>query len=944
MFPYLRRTGRVKPFGGSVPKSITLALAVLATSAAQGPLPPIPLVPDSNAIVGFETTTGWIVKSNSISTSIQSTTKRTQGHFAYALINPPDQTTMTSLPVSSTAAALASIGEPESILELDVMLPLEEGNRGSLKLSVSSPSRGLANEFLGQVDLAGFRTGIYNTLQFPVTDNVRSTLGGVVYKDLTFEFVLSYPPTGIPAATTARQYLFDNLRAHSAPLVTAKTGTRPPAGYGGSVDLVAIGEEPADQSFDLGAVQVPDGFHLTQGTAGTTSVTLALGTDRTPVFTCTYEADASDTTGHSYALKSCTGGVQAGDLVAAGFAHLNIVGGTIPMKIEAQLARNPVGDLLGSGVIPPMPTFWGDFESCTPALVKGQVHTTSASCDSQVAHANQIVTDYFNKVVASKAAPNWIVTPVPEGARRHGNGLPNPNAPRNTPLDPTTNDFPFDQSGHVNQGGDFDAYWRLNGDLNTVSDSSGNETNQFDAEFSGHVVLFGQDINVVSLQATAQTSSGVSPSASGSVHMFVLGIELPGGGSGDANTGFNFNISQTQDVNVFSVHYWIFALEAGVTFQGGVDTTGTLAPTGFNLSVTPDVDMGAHIFGGVDIGIASGGVDARVDLLKVSAPVTAQAGVFLNTNPQSCSLTVNLSLNGLVTVSSLGGEIDLTATFGDCPICYSTTHTVHQWDAITQVTQPLFSVGPINLAAVRLPTSFCPLPPFHVTIQAPGATVPQILPQKLVATTDNSAGTVNCTWTGFGSSDTPPAPQGCIAQATFSGLGPRTLTVDAVNTVTDIFGRQFTGPASASKNIDVANLPPGDYFTGTNPAEQPVCAPNFGCSVPQAPFNGQTLTIGPTFFPANIQIFGEVIPSAGTITTFTATDSNGTTTTLTPPRCINPLVCGGIGFGGSDPDAVSAIGSFPHAGLYTITMTTKDSGGRVTATATMQINVVAPPR
>ena len=124
---------------------------------------------------------------------------------------------------------------------------------------------------------------------------------------------------------------------------------------------MAIGEEPADQSFDLGAVQVPDRFHLTQGTAGTTSVTLALGTDRTPAFTCTYDADASDRTGQSYALQSCTGGVQAGDLVAAGFAHLNIVGGTIPMKIEAQLARNPVGDLLGSGVIPPMPTFWGDF-------------------------------------------------------------------------------------------------------------------------------------------------------------------------------------------------------------------------------------------------------------------------------------------------------------------------------------------------------------------------------------------------------------------------------------------------------------------------------------------------------------------------------------------------------------------------------------------------------
>src|SRR5260370_41022031 len=120
-----------------------------------------------------------------------------------------------------------------------------------------------------------------------------------------------------------------------------------------------------------------------------------------------------------------------------------------------------------------------------------------------------MVTDYFNRVNDSKASRNRSVTPTPEFARRHGNGLPNPNrtgnAPHITPLSPTpqSNDLTFDKEGHMNPGGDFDAFWRLNGDFNTNNDqATGDSSTHFDAAFSGHAVIYRQDVNLGSVTAT----------------------------------------------------------------------------------------------------------------------------------------------------------------------------------------------------------------------------------------------------------------------------------------------------------------------------------------------------------------------------------------------------------------------------------------------------------
>ena len=235
--------------------------------------------------MGFETPQGWTVKSSSPATRTASTTTRTQGSFAFALENPSDQTTMTSQPVRSDVSTLTGIGDSGSIFEADVMPP---DASGSLKLSVSSPSRGLKSEPIGEVDLAKLRAGIYNTLKFPIPDNVRTALSAN-FADLSFEFVLNLPAPG-----SSRQFLFDNLHVHSLTLTPAKTGDRPPAGFGGSVNLAAIGEAPVAQSFGIAPVQVPDSFRLTEGVAGTTKVNLALGYDGGENYICTYDPDSSD--------------------------------------------------------------------------------------------------------------------------------------------------------------------------------------------------------------------------------------------------------------------------------------------------------------------------------------------------------------------------------------------------------------------------------------------------------------------------------------------------------------------------------------------------------------------------------------------------------------------------------------------------------------------------
>jgi len=890
-------------------KSLALALTLTALGFAQDLPSRISSAPP-DAVMGFETAAGWSVKSGSPATTATATAIRTQGSKALAIADSSGgAVTLTSAAVASTEPALAAVGMANSIFAVDVMPP-PSGGAGSLALWLSCTSCDVKEE-VGEVPLSGLKPFLFTTLKFPIPAALRSGLSGKDFTDLTFVFVLSGT-----AAGSSNVYLFDNLRAIAISPLTARLGVTLPVNFGGSLSLVAQGDSPATQFFPIGPVQVPENFRLAAGTAAGTTVQLQLGYDGNAAFTCTYNPDPSDSNDLSYTVASCNGGVEAGDMVGANYAALTIVSGTAEMKLQADLARNPVGDQVGRGLIPSMPTYWGKADTCVPAPVAGNVYTVSSSCKAQINEASQISTDYFNTLNTSQAPYNFVAAPAADRSLAHGNGLGNPTPPSN----PTqTNDIPINQSGHANQGGDFDAYWTLTGDFNTkATPSTGSSSAHFDAEFGGHIVAFGGDVDVVDVKATLDSVTGSSPSATGSVSFFLFGEQVPGGGSVNGSTKLNYNLSANQTFNLPPIDFWIFTLQVGATANASLNATGTLAATGFAVTVDPQVTMGVSISGGVNIGIASGEVDATINLLQVEVPITAQAGLVVNADPTACSMTIDITLNGKVTVSALSGEIDLKASFGPCPLCYSNSYPLVKWPALVSTTQTLFSVGPDTLAALELPTGLC-TPNIKSTITLPSNKAQVTISYPLQATSATIGGTpINCnefTWS------VSPAETitgtGCNASIQFANAGSHTLTLTVAASFRDSFGRTITGTGTGTEVVSVTTLAPGAYIIDANPALSNV----------QAPFNGQTLQFGDG---SGIQFTGEYVGSAAAVNeTWTMTNGAGKTVTMLSQSLPN------------NQSLANWPGpAVPSPGTYTVTMTSTDSTGKTLGSATMTVQII----
>jgi hypothetical protein len=921
-------------------ESIALLLVLIGGSAVSSSAQV-----DSNAIMGFETPLGWRAISR-FGTTASATATRTQGNFAYSLAQPSELMALVSSPVASTAKALVGVGDAGATFEVDVMLPTQLGNpanQGFLVLFVSSPSRGLL-AFVGAVRFRGLRTGTYTTMKFPIPASVGHALGGASFNDLTFAFLLSSVNitegmygddapiySGLFTPPFPGTYLFDNLRVHSV----ASTSATPPAGYGTSVDLVAIGNTPAAKLFDVGIVQVPDSFHLKLGTAGSTTVQLDIGYDGTPSFTCTYAPvpiPYPNVGVKSYTIGSCTGGKQPGDLVGANWARLTIVGGDNSMKIRAQLAGNPVGDLAGSGILPPMPTWWGDFDTCAPAPVKGKIVTTSTSCAAQTAQANQIVTDYFNKLNAANAPMDWIIAPGREGARRHGDGSPHNNltGPPPTPTDP-----PFSQEGHLNAGGDFDAYYQLNGTLDPQNIAgTDRNTTHFDATFATHAVLFGQDVDIVDINTVADTDSGettptyMKPTSTFQLHLFVFGNEVPSGGvSVNPSTGFSVDPTASGSYDLPSIQIWIFSITLGADASAELNAQGGAAVSGVDLKVVPSASVGAHMKGLIDLALASGGVDAKVNLISVSTPATAQAKWVLNTDATTCAMTLNGSTRGDLQLSSGGGKVDLVATFGICPFCDHESWNLFNWGPLASTNVNLFSAD-LGFSAFPLPASLC-TKPLTVRIASPsqGATLTggRGITLSGIATSPNAA-FVPCnklSWSFTGPAGaTMPSATGCSPAVIFpqptSGTASWTINLSATNTYTNGYGTITESGSATPVTVNVSSLSPGAYINVFSD----------GQGNQYTPFNN-SISIG--CVPGPFKIYGLVNGATGTTnTTFSVTPISGTgSTTVTI----------------SNSSSSTPTGTWdPHPGTlfissesYTITMTTTANGSPF-GSATMTVN------
>jgi hypothetical protein len=905
--------------------ALVVALLFVAPAAAQQTQAPL----DPNAIMGFENLGTWKVTGNSSPPGfmVASTSMRTQGSAAYSIANPPNLVKVISQPIASTATALTGIGEPGALLQIDVLIPVQQGNAvnsGYIQPYVTSRSRGLSKVALAQVFFNNRRPGIYNTFGFAIPDAVSSALGGATFSDLTFEFDVSSP------GQITGTYLFDNLRVHSVPLVQSPFNQPLPPGYGGSVNLVVFGDAPVTETFNLDPAQIPNGFHLKLGTFGSTTVKLQLGLDGNPSLTCTYDGDATDSTDESYILNSCDGGFLAGDLVNANWVYMAIVGGVHAQKIRAQLALNPMGDLTGAGLIPPMPTFWGDADTCTPAPVAGMVVTTSTSCTNQTAQANKIITDYFDQVNNANPAPtgNWIVPPAPEFALRHGDGTPNNNL---IGPPPKPNDPPFYESGDLNPGGSFDAYWVLQGDLTpmVVPGTDENKTT-FNAEFFTNSVLFGLNVDVAEVKVTAETDSAettptpMGPISTGSFELYLFENKVQSAAF-TPSAGVNLDYPVSHDFDFKPIQIWIFVITFGVTAEVELKVTGPPTASGLDLVVTPSASLGVHITGGVGIaGVISGGVDAEVNLITLSTPVTAQTTLVTDTRPSICAYELGGSLKGDLTLGSAGGMVNLVATLGSCPLCLTESYTLFKWDSLLSTTSNLFTDTSVGPPFLGLPASMCSFPiTVGIASPAPGASLSSGLPITLKGSAKPNDATLPYTstykWTytpGTNASTVSGPTTGANPTVTFGAptsgsTSTWTINVSGTVTVNSAGGTQVTSTASATPvTVTVSNPTNPVYITELLGSDGTVLTPDA---------NGFIEIDDPVVFT----VYGLVVGASGTLNSAfsVATCNDGT------PACTSPGPASGFATMNASSATPSAqlpvINTFTY---YRITITTTANG------------------
>jgi hypothetical protein len=782
-----------------------------ATSCGQGPGAPggdpvahsaQELTLSGTSILGFESPAGWLVVGGLPS----STTVRTQGNAALAIAAPLAGSTLTSAPLSSGLAPLAALSNAGSSIAVDLLIPTQEVNPhnfGTLQLLVSSPSHLIVLEPAGQVSLNGQVPGTFQTYTFSVPSNVRSQLSGS-YSDLTFTLVLQAPLGSFGT------YVFDNLRTQSPS--TQQVGALPSENVTATVTQSPAANTPGQVSFPPGTIQIPQSFFVNVGDAGTGTATFQLALGSTTTVSCTYAA-SSDAT--SYVFSSCSTGNVAGDIVAATSATLAIVSAdpaAPTVQISAQLAYDLLQDQVGTKLVPPVPTYWGQ----------------------TVAQINSI-SQAFAQAQANALPPQqrYVSLPIPNFALRQGNGSP-VNA---LTAGATGSDPPFDFKGDLNNGaggspsGLFDAYYEVNGNV-SATENNNTFTSQFNATGTVGVVVLGDNVSVLKISTSIDTNNGgtsasgsENPTSTATFQAYLFGQQFLNQ-STTQQTGFNFNPTLTQTFDTPPIPIWIFSIQGGVGATVGVDFTGNLAINGFQLTATPSASVNANVQGGVNIGVASGGVDVTIQLVAVSLPVVAQATFNVNTDPSVCAASFNASINGSVKLTSGGGNVALDASIGVCPVCYSDSWTIFNWNGLNLGTVAFPAPFPITIndELFTLPTTLCRVP-LVVNIQEPTGGTNEFAgiaePTSASANRQPVSGqlvgdSIPCsdiTWTSSDPGATfSPSATGCSPTVTFSAAAAgtsQTLTAAA----TDQFGE--TG--STTVTVNVVATPTGPVPVITQP-------------------------------------------------------------------------------------------------------------------------------
>ncbi len=187
--------------------TLIVALGTLATTDCtnqQGTAEPIaksqsPIV--SADVMGFEVAGTWTT--TTVGATLSQSTTHSQGSFSLAV-----QPSMTNGYTPLTSVPLATLDSVSPSIAFDLMISAQQPNPfwlGTAQMFMSTPSRGVYNAWLGQVELTGQSTTAWNTETFsiPLAQEAALLAGG--YADLTFTVVVNVTPG-------AGTYLVDNLR------------------------------------------------------------------------------------------------------------------------------------------------------------------------------------------------------------------------------------------------------------------------------------------------------------------------------------------------------------------------------------------------------------------------------------------------------------------------------------------------------------------------------------------------------------------------------------------------------------------------------------------------------------------------------------------------------------------------------------------------------------
>lgn len=172
--------------------SSSLISAIAATC-----LMPLAMAQTQTDVLGFESPQYWSAGSGTLT----STNVHSQGNAGLAVSNF-SYAQLTSAPLST----LSGVSQE---LAIDVQLPATF-SWGQLQLSVSSPTLGLNNTWVGSVDLANLPANTFQKLTIAVPANIEAALQQN-YSDLVIKLVLNIPNTTSPV-------VIDNLRFSGQPV------------------------------------------------------------------------------------------------------------------------------------------------------------------------------------------------------------------------------------------------------------------------------------------------------------------------------------------------------------------------------------------------------------------------------------------------------------------------------------------------------------------------------------------------------------------------------------------------------------------------------------------------------------------------------------------------------------------------------------------------------